>query len=89
MVFNNEEQTASSEAADIILLRGNLDTVISSISIAHHTIKIATQSITFGIGLSIIAMVLATVGIIPPIAGAILQEGIDIIVIFNALRASM
>ena len=89
MVFSNEEQTASSEAADIVLLQGNLDTVISSINIAQNTVKIALQSIAFGIGLSIIAMILAAVGIIKPLEGAILQEIIDVIVIFNALRASV
>ena len=89
MVFSNEEQTASSEAADIVLLQGNLDTVISSINIAQNTVKIALQSIAFGIGLSIIAMILAAMGIIKPLEGAILQEIIDVIVIFNALRASV
>ena len=89
MVFSNEEQTASSEAADIVLLQGNLDTVISGISIAHRTIKIALQSIIFGIALSVIAMILSALGFIPPIAGALLQEVIDILVIFNALRASI
>ena len=89
MVFSNEERTASSEAADIVLLQGNLDTVITSISIAHKTIKIALQSIGFGIGLSIIAMFLAAFGIISPITGALLQEAIDVLVIFNALRASV
>ena len=89
MVFSNEEQTASSEAADIILLNGGLDTVVTSISIANRTIDIALQSIFVGIALSIIAMILASLGIIQPLAGAILQEIIDVLVILNALRASL
>ena len=40
-----------------------------------------------GMGLSLIAMVAAALGHIPPIAGALLQEGIDVAVILNALRA--
>ena len=40
-----------------------------------------------GIGLSGVAMVLAAIGLIPPVAGALLQEGIDVAVIVNALRA--
>ena len=88
MVFSNEEQTASSEAADIVLLNGGLDTVVTSISIANRTIDIALQSIFVGIALSIIAMILASLGIIRPLTGAILQEVIDVLVILNALRAS-
>jgi len=88
MVFSNEEQTASSEAADIVLLNGGLDTVITSISIANRTIDIALQSIFVGIALSVIAMILAALGIIAPLTGAILQEVIDVLVILNALRAS-
>ena len=89
IVFSNEEQTASSEAADIVLLSGGLDTVVTSISIANRTIEIALQSIFIGIGLSVIAMILASLGIIKPLTGAILQEVIDVLVILNALRASL
>ncbi|MEP7166393.1 MAG: heavy metal translocating P-type ATPase [Candidatus Woesebacteria bacterium] len=88
MVFSNEEQTASSEAADIVFLNGNLDSVSDAVAISHHTLLIATQSIFFGIGLSIIGMVAAAFGFIPPITGALLQEVIDVAVILNALRAS-
>jgi cation transport ATPase len=44
------------------------------------------QGIWIGIGLSGIAMVFAAFGLIPPAAGALLQEGIDVLVILNALR---
>ena len=37
--------------------------------------------------LSGIGMVLATVGVLPPVAGAIFQEAIDVAVVLNALRA--
>jgi cation transport ATPase len=33
-------------------------------------------------------MVFAAFGFIPPTAGALLQEGIDVLVIVNALRAT-
>jgi cation transport ATPase len=42
----------------------------------------------WGIGLSIVGMVFALLGYIPPVTGAVLQEGIDVTVIFNALRAA-
>lgn len=88
MVFSNEEHTAASEAADIIFLGGDLSSVTFIIGLARRTIRIALESIWFGIGLSIILMVIAAGGYIPPLLGAILQECIDVAVILNALRAS-
>ncbi len=88
MVFSNEEQTAASEAADIVFLNGNFSSVLDSIQDANNTVRIAKQSIFWGIGLSIGAMILASFGLIPPVAGAIIQEAIDVAVIINALRAS-
>jgi heavy metal-(Cd/Co/Hg/Pb/Zn)-translocating P-type ATPase len=88
MVFSNEEQTASSEAADIVFLSGTLESVSDAIGIADHTLRIAKESIFVGIGLSIIGMLLAALGYIPPISGAIAQEAIDVCVILNALRAT-
>ncbi len=88
MVFSNEEQTAASEAADIVFLGGNFSQVLDAYGIAKRTIQIAMQSILWGIGLSIVAMVFAAVGVIPPLFGAGIQEAIDVAVILNALRAS-
>ena len=88
MVFSNEEQTAASEAADMVFLGGNFSLVIDGLNIAKRTIGIAKQSIFVGIGLSVFGMVAASFGLIPPIGGAFLQEAIDLVVIVNALRAS-
>lgn len=88
LVFSNEEHTAASEAADIVFLGGDLALVWEALRIAHRTIRIALEGIFFGIGLSVIAMIFAAFGYIPPIEGAILQEAIDVVVILNALRAS-
>jgi heavy metal translocating P-type ATPase len=88
MVFSNEEQTAASEAADMVFLGGNFSLVIDGLNIAKRTIGIAKQSIFVGIGLSVFGMVIASLGFIPPIGGAFLQEAIDVVVILNALRAS-
>ena len=88
IVFSNEEQTAASEAADIVLLGNDFSLILDSFSIARKTISIAMQSILFGIGASVIGMVFASFGLIPPVAGAFLQEAIDVAVILNALRAA-
>jgi cation transport ATPase len=49
---------------------------------------IARQSIWVGLAFSGVAMVFASAGYITPVFGALLQEVIDVAVIFNALRAS-
>ncbi len=88
MVFSNEEQTAASEAASVVFLGGDFGQVKSVMNIASKTMNIALQSIFIGIGLSILAMVFASLGFIKPVVGAGLQEVIDVGVIINALRAS-
>jgi heavy metal translocating P-type ATPase len=88
LVFSNEEQTAASEAADVVFLGGEFSQVSQVLNISRQTVGVAYQSILWGIGLSIVAMVFASGGFIPPLYGAALQEGIDLAVIFNALRTS-
>ncbi len=79
--------TASSEAADVVLVLDRLDRLADALEIAHRTRRIALQSVVAGMGLSVVAMLFAAAGMIPPVAGAVLQEAIDIAVILNALRA--
>lgn len=88
MVFSSEEQTAATDAADVVFLGGNFGLILESMAISKRTIRIAMQSILTGIGLSIGAMILASFGFIPPIIGAGIQEAIDVAVILNALRAA-
>ncbi len=78
---------ASAEAADVVLLVDQLDRVLPAIRIARRSRYIALESVFAGMGLSTIAMVAAAFGLLPPVEGALLQEVIDVAVIFNALRA--
>ena len=78
--------TASSEAADVIVLTDRLQPVAEAVRIARRTRSIALQSIIAGLALSGLAMIAAAMGQITPVAGALLQEGIDVAVILNALR---
>ena len=78
---------ASAEAADVVLLVDQLDRVLPAIRIARRSRFIALQSVMAGMGLSFLAMIAAAFGHLPPIEGALLQEAIDVAVIFNALRA--
>lgn len=79
--------TASSEAADVVLLVDRLDRLGRAVRIARRARGIALQSIGVGMGLSLAAMGVAAFGYLPPVAGALLQEAIDVAVILNALRA--
>jgi heavy metal translocating P-type ATPase len=76
------------EAADIVLLVDDVTRVPEAIGMARRTLRIARQSIGVGLGLSSVAMIVAAAGFIPPTAGAVLQEVIDVAVILNALRAA-
>ncbi|MGA4544283.1 heavy metal translocating P-type ATPase [Uniformispora flossi] len=79
--------TASSEAADIVLTADRLDRLADAVTIARRARRIAVQSAAGGMLMSLAAMAAAAVGLLPPAAGALLQEGIDVAVILNALRA--
>ena len=76
--------TASSEAADVVITLDRLDRLDEALQIAR---RIALESVLAGMGLSLAAMLVAAAGYLPPVAGALLQEAIDVAVIVNALRA--
>jgi len=79
--------TASSQAADVVILVDRLDRVSDAVVIARRAYAIALQSIGVGMALSAVAMVAAAFGYLTPVAGALTQEAIDVAVILNALRA--
>lgn len=79
--------TASSEAADVVLIVDRLQRLVDAMAIAQRSRLIATQSVVIGMGLSLGAMSLAAFGLLVPIVGALVQEAIDVIAILNALRA--
>jgi heavy metal translocating P-type ATPase len=80
--------TASSEAADVVILADRIDRVAEAIIIAQRARHIAVQSIAIGMGLSLVAMLAATLGWLLPVPAALVQEAIDVAVILNALRAA-
>ena len=78
---------ASAEVADVVLLVDRLDRVLSALRIAGRSRHIALQSVYAGVGLSSVGMVVAALGHLTPVRGALVQEVIDVAVILNALRA--
>jgi len=78
---------AAAEAGDVVLLADRLDRAAEAIAIARRARRIALQAILLGMGLSLMAMMAAAFGWLTPLAGALLQEAIDVAAILYALRA--
>jgi heavy metal translocating P-type ATPase len=79
--------TASSEAADVVLVVDRLDRLVDAIRIAQRSRRIALQSVILGMGLAFAFMGAGAAGLFTPVAGAVIQELIDVAAIVNALRA--
>ena len=56
--------------------------------ISQRLRAILLQSAIGGIAFSLVAMGLAAAGYLPPVAGAIMQEVIDVFAVVNALRVA-
>ncbi|MCC7357822.1 heavy metal translocating P-type ATPase [Candidatus Uhrbacteria bacterium] len=76
----------ASESADMIITVDNISRIGEAMKISKRMLAIATQGIIFGMGSSLLLMIIAINGHINPFYGAIMQEVIDVIVILNALR---
>jgi heavy metal translocating P-type ATPase len=83
----NSDITA--EAADAVVLETSLGKVDELIHIGRRMRAIALQSAVGGMALSMIGMGIAAAGHLPPVAGAISQEVIDVIAVLNALRVTL
>ncbi len=81
--------TAASESADVVIMQDDISYVAQAVGIARRSFAIAKQSILIGIMLSLILMIIFATGKFPPLLGAVLQEVVDVFVIFNALRAHL
>jgi heavy metal translocating P-type ATPase len=79
--------TVASETADAVIVVDRVDRVADAVRIGRRSLRIALESVVLGLGLSLVAMGFAAFGFIPPVSGALLQEGVDVAVILNALRA--
>jgi P-type E1-E2 ATPase len=79
----------TSEAADAVIMDTSLRRVDELIHIGRRMRVIALQSAVGGMGLSVIGMFLAASGYLPPVAGAVTQEIIDVLAIANALRMTL
>ena len=70
-----------------MLTDDRLDLLATARAVALRARRIALESVGVGMALSLAAMGVAAAGLLPAVWGALLQEGIDVLVILNALRA--
>jgi cation transport ATPase len=81
-----KQNVVTSESAGAVILENNLLKLDQLIHISESMRKIALQSAVGGMLFSVIGMGFAAAGLITPVAGALLQEFIDVVAILNALR---
>jgi heavy metal translocating P-type ATPase len=83
----NSDITA--EAAGAVILDSTLQKVDEFLHISHRLRTIALQSAVGGMLLSLVGMGMAAAGYLPPVAGAVMQEVIDVLAVVNALRMAL
>jgi P-type E1-E2 ATPase len=79
----------TAEAAGAVIFESSLERVDQLLHIGRRMRTIALQTAVGGMALSAVGMALAALGYLPPVAGAVVQEVIDVLAVLNALRASM
>jgi cation transport ATPase len=79
----------TAEAAGAVVLDSSLQKADELLHISRRLRVIALQSAVGGMALSAGGMLAAALGFLPPVAGALLQEGIDVAAVLNALRAAL
>jgi len=77
------------EAADAVIMDSSLLKVDELFHIGARMRNIALQSAVGGMALSLIGMGFAGLGYVTPVAGAVIQEVIDVLAVLNALRAAL
>ncbi|TWU42442.1 heavy metal translocating P-type ATPase [Novipirellula artificiosorum] len=84
-----QNSDVTTEAAGAVVLDSSLQKVDELMHISRRMRKIALQSAVGGMAISVIAMFIAAAGYLPPVAGAITQEVIDVLAVVNALRVAI
>jgi len=84
-----QNSDVTSEAAGVVIMDSSLNKVDEFFHISRRMRRVALQSAVGGMALSVVGMFLAAAGYLPPVAGAVCQEVIDVLAVANALRAAM
>ena len=84
-----QSSDVTAEAAGAVIMEASLAKVDELFHIGRRMRSIALQSAVGGMLLSLLGMLWAAAGRLPPVEGAIAQEIIDIFAVLNALRAAL
>ncbi|MCA9266109.1 MAG: cadmium-translocating P-type ATPase [Planctomycetales bacterium] len=84
-----QNSDVTTEAAGAVVMDSSLHRVDELMHIGRRMRHIALQSAVGGMAISIVAMLIAAAGFLPPVAGAITQEIIDVVAVANALRVAL
>lgn len=84
-----QNSDVTSEAADVVIMDSSLKKVDELLHVSHRMRSIALQSAVGGMALSLVGMFIAAAGYLPPVAGAVAQEIIDVFAVLNALRVAI
>jgi P-type E1-E2 ATPase len=84
-----QHSDVTTEAAGAVVMDSSLQKVDELMHIGRRMRRIAMQSAVGGMAVSILAMLVAAMGYLPPVAGAITQEIIDVVAVVNALRVAL
>ncbi|MCA9089241.1 MAG: heavy metal translocating P-type ATPase [Planctomycetaceae bacterium] len=84
-----QNSDVTSEASGVVIMDSSLAKVDEFMHISRRMRRIALQSAVGGMVLSLLAMLIAAAGYLPPVAGAITQEVIDVAAVLNALRVAI
>jgi heavy metal translocating P-type ATPase len=87
LAFGHQSEITT-EAAGAVIMDTSLKRVDELFHLSRRMRRIALQSAVGGMLLSIVGMVIAFAGWLPPVAGAVFQEVIDLAAVLNALRAA-
>ncbi|MFD2417098.1 heavy metal translocating P-type ATPase [Amycolatopsis pigmentata] len=87
IALGSRGSTAAVQAADAVIVDDRIDRLADAVEIARRARALAVQSAGIGTALSLLAMAAAAAGWLVPVVGAVVQEGIDVAVILNALRS--
>lgn len=77
---------AAIEAADVVLMDDNPTKVSTAIAIARRTLVIAHENVVFAIGVKVLVLLLAALGIATMWMAVFADVGVTVIAVLNAMR---
>jgi heavy metal translocating P-type ATPase len=84
-----QQSDITAEAAGAVIMESSLQRVDEFLHLSRRMRSIALQSAVGGMAASLVGLLLAAAGYLPPVAGAIAQEIIDVLAVLNALRVAI